>query len=179
MSEVDLYDAEQYEKYVTKNQCCLENFSNGIWTCCDEGDGECSASGHIVYLPDWIMQTCKERDSALMSEWDSTWASASMESCCESFYEHDKKCGLGDSDLFYPNPETSECLLKPLSEFELWENDVYENLHDCCREQFPNAITSCCDGHAGGCVLSGTTMWLPDWYNSHCYEKVSWYEMRF
>ena len=139
LSESELYDAEQYEKYVTKNQCCLEKFGNDVWTCCEEGDGECLVSGHTVYLPDWIMQTCKERDSALMSEWESTYASNSMESCCESFYGHDKKCGLGDTDhLYYPNHETSECLLKSLSEFETWENEVYEDLYDCCKEQFSN-----------------------------------------
>jgi hypothetical protein len=66
-----------------------------------------------------------------------------------------------------------ECHRKPLSEFETWENEIYDSLYGCCSDKFPNSITSCCDtAGSGGCTLSGVVQWLPDWANGHCYEKV-------
>jgi hypothetical protein len=51
---------------------------------------------------------------------------------------------------------------------------VYNSLHDCCSDKFPNSITSCCDAAgSGGCTLSVVVQWLPDWANNHCYEKVT------
>jgi hypothetical protein len=56
----------------------------------------------------------------------------------------------------------------------VWENEVYNSLHDCCSDKFPNSITSCCDAAgSGGCTLSGVIQSLPDWANNHCYEKVT------
>jgi hypothetical protein len=75
---------------------------------------------------------------------------------------------------FYPNYQSMECNKKLLSEFESWENEVYDSLHGCCSDKFPNSITACCDAEgSGGCTLSGVVQWLPDWANGHCYEKVS------
>jgi hypothetical protein len=91
--------------------------------------------------------------------------------------KHDKKCALALSVSaygFYPNYQSMECNKKLLSEFESWENEVYDSLHGCCSDKFPNSITACCDAAgSGGCTLSGVVQWLPDWANGHCYEKVS------
>ena len=66
-----------------------------------------------------------------------------------------------------------ECESKIQSEFdEQEEHETYGTLHSCCRDKFPNSLTSCCEASgAGGCTLSGTIQWLPDWANGHCYEK--------
>ena len=65
-----------------------------------------------------------------------------------------------------------ECETKLLSDLEFWVDEIYDTLHTCCRDRFPNSITSCCDAEgAGGCDLSGIIKWLPDWANGHCYEK--------
>ncbi|KAL3786122.1 hypothetical protein ACHAWO_008014 [Cyclotella atomus] len=73
---------------------------------------------------------------------------------------------------FYISYESTKCNKKLLSEFEAWENEVYDSIHDSCRDRFPNSITSCCDAAgSGGCTLSGVVQWLPDWTNDHCYEK--------
>ena len=176
-SEFDMYDPENYEKYVNKNQCCMEKFSNNVWNCCEQGEGECSMSGDTVYIPDWGKQTCAERDAGLVPKWESDWVSTSMEACCGQYFGSNMRCGLSqDLSYYFPDEETSECSLKPLSESESWENEVYDSLYDCCSDQFPDSIESCCESlSAGECAPSGTTIWLPDWANRHCYEKVRIY----
>lgn len=72
--------------------------------------------------------------------------------------------------VFAPNHFSMECEAKPLLGIDAWEIQVYDTLYACCSENFPNSITTCCDG-VGGCTLSGTIQWLPDWANDHCYEK--------
>lgn len=95
-------------------------------------------------------------------------------------FKYNSRCGLADQYVFYPNQEKSECNQKLLSDFEIWEYDVYDSLHDCCRDKFPNSMASCCDTEgAGGCSLSGVVKWLPDWVNNHCYEKVSFLPLSF
>ena len=89
-------------------------------------------------------------------------------------FANSKKCGITDVLKFYPDYNANECSQKLLSEFEPWENEIYDSLHACCSDKFPNSITTCCDSDgAGGCVLSGDVKWLPDWANGHCFEKVS------
>ena len=71
-----------------------------------------------------------------------------------------------------------KCKPKLISEFEVWENDIYDTLHACCMDRFPNLITSCCEtsetSDEAGCTLSSIAfMWLPDWANGHCYEKAT------
>ena len=74
--------------------------------------------------------------------------------------------------VFAPNYSSSECEKKLLTDFEVEGNEKFDTLHACCRDKFPNYITSCCETHgAGGCTLAGTVNWLPDWANGHCYEK--------
>ena len=91
-------------------------------------------------------------------------------------FAHSNKCSmsLSASDyMFSPEYTSNECNRKPLSEFETWENEIYDSLYDCCRDKFPNYITSCCETPgSGGCPLSGVVQWLPDWGNGHCYQKV-------
>lgn len=54
----------------------------------------------------------------------------------------------------------------------MWKNEIYDTLHACCKDRFPNSITSCCEApDEGGCDLSGIVQYLPDWANGHCYEK--------
>jgi hypothetical protein len=171
-SGAGIYDAENYDKYVNKNQCCMEKFGYNVVNCCEQGDGECTMSGNILYLPDWSKHTCAERDAGLLLEWESNWVSSTMEECCNQFFEYDGKCGLDRDRLYYyPNQEISQCHQKSSSELEVWESLVFDSLHACCSEQFPHSITSCCEA-GGGCDLSGITKWVPDWSNSHCYEKV-------
>jgi hypothetical protein len=80
MSEFDKYDTE---KYATKNACCLDKFSNDVMTCCENGSGECVATGTSVYLPSWQKQTCEERDGALVPDWEKNWVSDSIKECCK------------------------------------------------------------------------------------------------
>ena len=84
----------------------------------------------------------------------------------------DDKCGRSEQLVFAPNYLLSQCETKLVLDFESWEPDIYDTLHACCHEKFPNSLTSCCEATgAGGCALSGTVQWLPDWINAHCYEK--------
>ena len=54
----------------------------------------------------------------------------------------------------------------------MWKNEIYDTLHACCKDRFPNSITSCCEApDEDGCDLSGIVQYLPDWANGHCYEK--------
>ena len=80
LSEFDKYDTE---KYVTKNSCCMTKFSGNILACCENGGGECTATGNPLYLPNWSDQKCEERDSTLVSGWEIDWVSYSIEECCE------------------------------------------------------------------------------------------------
>jgi hypothetical protein len=58
--------------------------------------GECTMLGNTVYLPDWLQNTCAERDAGLLLllEWELYWSSNSMEACCDQYFEYDGKCGL-------------------------------------------------------------------------------------
>jgi hypothetical protein len=80
LSEFDKYSTE---KYVNKNICCMEKFSNDVMTCCDSGSGECTATGKPVFLPNWQKQKCEERDSTLVTEWEADWVSNTVEECCQ------------------------------------------------------------------------------------------------
>ena len=67
-----------------------------------------------------------------------------------------------------------ECHKKSIVEFQSYETEVFDSLDECCHKKFPNSVMSCCDAKdEGGCDESGVLKWLPDWFNSHCYAKVS------
>ena len=87
-------------------------------------------------------------------------------------FKNDKKCNGAQRHVFVPHNSLMECESKLFTELEAWENEIYDTLNACCRDKFPNYITSCCESDgAGGCALAGTVNWLPDWANGHCYEK--------
>lgn len=196
------FDAWDTEKYLTKDACCRDKFSGDMGSCCEEGEGECPLSGNVVYIPDWHRSKCVERDENLLMDWEVEWSSSNAEDCCEKckyvfcffilfngvtlfqrsciFLKHtdfsnDKRCGANMSgDKFYPDYTSHQCNKKPLEEFAAYEVEVFDTLLSCCREKFPNSISSCCDAEgAGGCLESGLMKWIPDWYNSHCIAKVS------
>lgn len=195
------FDAGDMDKYVTKSKCCIEKFSSDAPACCQDGEGECVLTGISVYLPNWGAQTCESRDDSLVPDWENSWISNTIEECCKeckyilngmtyqvrivfsqtssyyilndtSDFSHNTKCGIVDQLVFTPGYSAMECEMKLLSELEAWEFEIYYSLNACCREKFPNYMTSCCEATgAGGCALSGTVQWLPDWINAHCYEK--------
>ena len=88
-------------------------------------------------------------------------------------FENDIKCGRVDDQIIYaPDYSSLNCKSNLLSEFEAWEEEIFDTLYACCTDRFPNSITSCCETTGeGGCPLSGIVQWLPDWDNDHCYEK--------
>ena len=103
--------------------------------------------------------------------------------CCAANFTWETMCGtnsarrlaMGDGYyqiVFAPNFSSSLCEKKLLKESEMLGNENYDTLHACCRDKFPNSVTSCCETYGeGGCTLAGTVHWLPDWANGHCYEK--------
>jgi hypothetical protein len=86
-----------------------------------------------------------------------------------------RKCGADNSGYKYVPDETSrECIKKPLQEIGASQSESFDSLDECCRDKFPNYITTCCDtAGSGGCEELGVEKWLPDWSNGHCYTKVS------
>ena len=87
-------------------------------------------------------------------------------------FQNNSMCGSAQQYVFIHDYTLMGCKSELLSEFEVWDDEIYDTLHACCLNRFPNSITSCCEAPgAGGCALSGTVQWLPDWANGHCYEK--------
>lgn len=107
--------------------------------------------------------------------------------CCAAHLSWDAMCSANSAQrriqqgtmtqksLFAPNYSSMKCESKLVSEGNRQEeNEFYNTLSDCCKEKFPNSVTSCCGSFSeGGCTLSGVVQWLPDWANGHCYEKDS------
>jgi len=172
MAEFDMYDTE---KYMTKDACCKDKFSIDVGTCCESGQGECSSSNHLVYIPNWVKQECTKRDKNWLMEYEAEWISSTVEECCEKYFRYSKNCGASENKhKYHPNYDLMECEKTTIQELDAYENESFDSLHDCCRKAFPNSITSCCHANdAGGCEESGILKWLPDWSNSYCYAKDS------
>ena len=83
------FDPDETEKYPTKTSCCVDKFESDVLTCCRKGDGECAVSGVSVYIPDFPSQTCKLRDSALVSGLESDSTSNTVEECCKKCKYHE------------------------------------------------------------------------------------------
>ena len=54
-----------------------------IVACCENGEGECVSSGTLIYVPNFYKQTCEERDSSLVPDWETDFISSTMNACCE------------------------------------------------------------------------------------------------
>lgn len=80
VTEFEFWDTQ---KFLSKQDCCIDRFPNDINSCCKAGLGECSLSGHLVYLPDWLNQECSERDESLVAEWEIEWVSKTVGACCQ------------------------------------------------------------------------------------------------
>lgn len=80
VTEFEFWDTQ---KYLTKDECCRDKYPNDISGCCKAGKGECSLSGHSVYLPDWLNQECTERDENLLTDWEVEWTSNTVNACCK------------------------------------------------------------------------------------------------
>jgi hypothetical protein len=79
-SKFDPYDPE---KYSTKEECCKEKFSDDVQKCCDAGEGECSLSGNLVYLPNWMESECSAKDENLLMDYEVAWSSKTVAECCK------------------------------------------------------------------------------------------------
>ena len=69
--------------------------------------------------------------------------------------------------------DSSQCRQKALSDFEAWEADErFDTLDECCLANHPYQLSECCDSEGlGGCNLSGTIKYLPNWVSQSCYAK--------
>jgi hypothetical protein len=85
VTEFEFWDMQ---KYLTKDDCCKDKFPNDISGCCKTRQGECSLSGHSVYLPNWLKQECIERDENLLTEWEVEWSSDTAAACCKKCKQH-------------------------------------------------------------------------------------------
>ena len=52
------------------------------------------------------------------------------------------------------------CEARTLSEFRVME-EHFDSLDDCCRSNFPQSISDCCEAGDDDCVLSGDTKFIP------------------
>ena len=73
------FDAEEVNKFPTKNECCIENFGSDLGTCCQKGSGKCS----VLYTPNWTAKTCQPRISSDVRQLESDQASNTFEECCK------------------------------------------------------------------------------------------------
>jgi hypothetical protein len=82
----------------------MAKFSSNVMNCCESGSGECTATGTPVYLPNWLDQKCEERDSTLVSDWETNWVSYSIEECCaECEYFENWECLFYHLEVTYIN----------------------------------------------------------------------------
>jgi hypothetical protein len=134
---------------------------------------------------------CSDEDYLLTPSFNSSGSESlqsyifvNVQGCCAARFSWDAMCSensarrrIQQNDatrkyVFAPNYSSMNCESRQLIDFGSWESEIYDTLHACCRDRFPNSITSCCEAAGtSGCDLSGTVQWLPDWANGHCYEK--------
>jgi hypothetical protein len=63
---------------------------------------------------------------------------------------------------FFANGD--HCDKKALSQFWSFEERLFDSLDDCCRENFPQNTSECCEAGGGCCTLSSNL-------NQSCYIK--------
>ena len=56
--------------------------------------------------------------------------------------------------------DTDKCATKSLSKFQAME-DRFVSLDECCRAEFPQNISGCCEAGGDGCNLSGNLKYIP------------------
>lgn len=77
VKDLETYDRDRFE---TLDECCSNKFSYSKKECC--GDG-CTASGEIVYLPDWSTNKCLAQSKQTLSEYEETPSYTSKVACCK------------------------------------------------------------------------------------------------
>ena len=106
------------ERFDSLDDCCRVKFPQSVSDCCKAGDGGCSLSGNIKYIPvrlfppkcffhnlitvheiifhlcsrhkqKWQDQICYTKDENLLAGWERAFAKSTLRECCEHNMHYD------------------------------------------------------------------------------------------